>query len=328
MKASILGFTGLAILLAVGGAAAALRFAPTAPAEGLSLYEGDGSREFRSLAEASGHLLRPIISTPSLVHQVDGASSLILLVNPAAPPTPDFAQRLDRLLEAGATVWLADPDGQYNPWLIGYGASIATQRLATPGSAVPRLVELVAEGPASVQADAPGTIVLRDDAAWSPLLQSTAASAMDVDGDGVVGLTDPPGPHLVGARRTVGRGTLVVVADTSLLMDAAWTPQGNGVFLRDSMFDPLTEASAIYLVESPGSRPLEQSVSRLIEGLASARRLSLTAAGFLAAGFAVALGAAAFAARPYTAFVTHVTNVPELHPEPHLDSSSHNGESP
>ncbi len=160
--------------------------------------------------------------------RLQGKDVAIALTGPAAlagGPLPDLyvhvandaaeAASLQDLLAAGVNVWLLDPHGHLNGWTHELGAVVADAPLvgASPDG---RVVSQSAEDALHVQHRHPQSMIL-EQAAWVPLLTTGSAVHQDLDRDGNVDQSEPPGPFVLAAQLPWSSGSdLVVWSDVSM----------------------------------------------------------------------------------------------------------------
>lgn len=275
--------------------------------------DGQGNATaWRATVNSMGVSVSPILSDPVLASAADGPHTLLLLVAPD-PPTARATETAEGLLARGGVVWLADPAGAWNPWLLGHGAAVGSQRLAHPGPDPSQVPLATQPDGVALATRSPATVLLRDEAAWRPWLLSPPEAALDLASDGAVNVTDPPGPHLVGAMRDVGKGILVVTADTSFLEDSMG--EGNPAFTRAAIARLLPDGGAILVDESARpAEPHEGPWRAVVRAFAPATSLSGSQRAAVAAAFALLVACAAANSKPILPWRRHQAAVPEQEP--------------
>lgn len=175
----------------------------------------------------------------------DPAGTVLLLVGPDLPFSPERVSGIASFLESGGVVLLMDDFGEGNSLLEGLGAQVRVNgsllldplfmeksrqypRVSPPeGSPLPAGMEVTMDY-ASVLEIAPGTGQYRVRA----LLESSAFSFLDLNGDGEHTAGEPYGPFPVAAEVSYGKGRLVVVSDSSILINSVYGIQaGNAGFV-------------------------------------------------------------------------------------------------
>lgn len=219
--------------------------APAAEEPSSSAFaSGDAHLESWRQDMQDGYTVLAAVSTTSLIEDVDPARTLLVVHGPQQEPDQAV---LDRHLSGGGSVWILDPDGAYNAWLSSHGVSVGPHRLVDANSPHGSGTVRMHGADAEVVAQSPASLVL-DDEAWDVWLRSEAH--LDVDGDGTVDRIDVPGPHPVGAARSIAGGQLFVTADASLLSDALRDSAGNPDFARWVARQLLPEGGTIVVDES------------------------------------------------------------------------------
>lgn len=174
---------------------------------------------------AERHGLTPLASLRALP---PGAGAVLVLI-PSSPPAEDGLNRLWAFLSEGGTLVLTDDFGAANQVLkdLGLRSRLGGEPLAdglfhykTP--AFPRITDIT---PSPVTSGV-GELVLNHATIISPLgelravARSSAASFLDVNGNGRRDPGEAAGPFPVVAAGEVGGGRLVLVSDASLLLNA------------------------------------------------------------------------------------------------------------
>lgn len=182
--------------------------------------------------------LRPL-GTLRALPQVPVGS--VVVVIPALPLSRDDVDRLGVYLEDGGVVLLLDDSGHANALLVrlGFPARLAGPAVEDPlfsykNRRFPRITDVM--GPAS---QGVRSLVLNHPTAllhqgpMTAVAQTSLVSYLDTDGNHRLDPGEPPGPFVVAASSPVGMGTLVVVADSSLLEDAMLPLGDNRRFLQN-----------------------------------------------------------------------------------------------
>jgi len=171
-------------------------------------------------------------------------ANTVLVVIPFLPPTAAEVTRLLGFVAAGGTLVLMDDFGAGNAVLEGLGVEtrFAGQPLADGlfnhrSARLPRIIDIV---PSPLTAGVE-LLVLNHATAISPLgslravALSSAVSYLDTNDSGRRDAGEPKGPFPVAAVGRIGGGSLVLVADSSLLLNAM-LPLGDNRRLAANIF--------------------------------------------------------------------------------------------
>ena len=178
-----------------------------------------------------------LLSTPHALSDLKEPSrALYVAVGPERRYDADEAAVVLAFLRAGGNVLLADEGGFGTDVAREAGWAFGTQRLLDSRNHLgdPRLPVADAKAEPDGRAfrvllNSPSILrdVSRDAApapfevlAWTSAAEYPNGSYVDVNGNGEIDLADPAGPFPLVVRAQVGEGTLVLVADTGLFMDA------------------------------------------------------------------------------------------------------------
>lgn len=314
------------LLLALPAAAVAglVAAAPTASVPSPTAYASGGQNLTlaREAIEAAGY---PV---SSLVGDLRGAPHDALLLVPDATRALPAAelQALDDHLLAGGSVWVAGGTALAS-WLAGHGASMGDQHLLQLGSSEPGRVELTAQvGTISfprVASLLPGTLLLQDGKGWLPWLQAPATAHLDLDANGTIGQTDPPGPFPVGALLALpSGGTLVASSDATLLGDDSWSSTGsdNAAAVR-ALLARLHPARIVVDETEHGWTKAEGPWVVAVRSAQAVAGLPLAAQAGLAAIVAAAGAMLALASRPLRPYAPHQPSDP-VQPLPPLEPAA------
>ncbi|MEN3052311.1 MAG: DUF4350 domain-containing protein [Candidatus Methanosuratincola petrocarbonis] len=172
----------------------------------------------------------------------DPASTALLIVGPDTPFTAARVEAIRGYLASGGLVLLLDDFGEGNSLLEGLGAPVRVNgsllldplfmersrfypRASPAGGYVHSVIMDYAS---SVQLQGAGTAGVR------VLLESSAFSFLDLDGDGEYTAGEPYGPFPVAVEVAYDKGKLVVVSDSSMLINSVYgISKGNAEFVRE-----------------------------------------------------------------------------------------------
>ncbi|MBC7121082.1 MAG: DUF4350 domain-containing protein [Candidatus Methanosuratus sp.] len=171
----------------------------------------------------------------------DPEETLLLIVGPDLPFTPSRIAEIRSYLESGGVVVLMDDFGEGNSLLdgLGVGARINGSLLLDPlfmyrSQYYPRAFSAGDSGVGEVTLDYASVVEVEEWAGAKVLLESSAFSYLDLDSDGIHGASEPVGPFPVAAEISYGRGRLVIVSDSSLLINSVYSlGEFNSAFIRE-----------------------------------------------------------------------------------------------
>jgi len=197
-----------------------------------------------------------VVGIGSLDALPSGANT-VLVVLPSSPPTRAETDRLRAFLAGGGTLVVMDDFGPGNAVLQGLGvaARFSGQPLADGlfnyrSAYLPRIMDFI---PSPIT-EGLEQLVLNHATVISPLgdlravALSSAVSYLDTNGSGRRDAGEPTGPFPVVAFGRVGGGSLVLVADSSLLLNAM-LPLGGNRRLAGNIFRLAGERPQILLDE-------------------------------------------------------------------------------
>lgn len=186
------------------------------------------------------------ISDLASVGAPDPAGTVLLFAGPDLPFSTGRVGEIASFLESGGVVVLMDDFGEGNSLLEGLGVPVRVNgsllldplfmeksrhypRASAPeGSPLPEGMEVTMDY-ASILEIVPGT----EQHGVRVLLESSAFSFLDLDGDGDHAVGEPYGPFPVAAEVSYGKGRLVVVSDPSILINSVYRVSGgNAEFMR------------------------------------------------------------------------------------------------
>lgn len=283
----------LAAVLATTFAGASLALflaAPEASDEGPSAFKpGDeGYQRWAQDLEAEGYQVASSLIGPRQLSALTHPETTTWIV--LAPTTAwTFQERdaVDAFLSEGGCLWLADPTGVQNTWLLDQGISVSQRLLLQSDSVDPRQVLVYPSARTEgdpLTADSPGSLLINASRDWSTFLASSPSSHLDLDSDGRIDQEDPPGPHVVAASRTTtSNGCVVVIADASIPSDRLWAA-ANGRWVAGALHPLLDEGGFVVFDESrkgwtSAETPLAQSVhaAQVLQSASTPARVALLA---------------------------------------------------
>src|SRR5438552_12456287 len=232
---SIRGWAALVVLVLVVGALA-WPFVVGRDARHLTAYS-DGPEDLsrlRAELDSTGARIQDVQASPHVLSSIPEPSKTVLLI--IGPERRfDASETADVLafLHAGGQVVLADETGFGSDVARDAGYAFSSQRVLDTNNyrGDPRLVTTTASGLGDgaeyrLVLNAPASLVALSDAQPADTLASSSAakypdgSYVDTNGNGVIDIQDQPGPFPLLLRTHVGAGTLVLVSDTGLFMNA------------------------------------------------------------------------------------------------------------
>lgn len=186
------------------------------------------------------------------------ARATALIVVPAALPHPDDLARIGRYLAGGGVLILMDDFGHGNAVLatLKVGARFHGALLADPlfnyrNPRFPRALEMAgqptAAGVRSIVLNR-GTVLVGTEG-MTVLAWSSPLSYLDANSNGARDAQEPDGPFPLAAAGAASGGTLVLVADPSLLLNGMVGLADNRAFLQ-SLFRFAGDGAAVYLDEA------------------------------------------------------------------------------
>jgi hypothetical protein len=206
------------ILVVIAAIALAAHFSTTDLEYSRYNWEWTGTSGFFSLLEEQG--ARDITAYAALSGSND---TLLLIIAPDAPYTPDEVSALRSFLDGGNTVFIADETGESNELLAGLGSTISViygnLSSADREYADPRSVMVYPKGEDPITANV-SALVLNRPAVVSGgdiLLTTSLFSWVDANGNGRIDGGEDLSSFAVLAREAVGNGTLYVFSDPSIV---------------------------------------------------------------------------------------------------------------
>jgi len=213
--------------------------------------------------------MTPVSSLDLLPAQGRGTALVII---PAVPLSPASLDALKQYAEHGGVLIVMDNLGLGNPLLarLGIPARFNGQVLLDPlfnfrNRRLPKITELgagpSAEGVASLVLNHP--TVITNTAGMTVMARSSPVSFLDRNGNGRRDADEPTGPLVVAALQPIGAGSLVLVADSSLLLNGMLELGDNRRFIRN-LLQMAGEGAQIYLDEAHLPRgPLDVAKNEL-----------------------------------------------------------------
>ena len=171
----------------------------------------------------------------------DPASTALLIVGPDLPFSGARVESIREYLESGGVLLLLDDFGEVNSLLEGLGIPLRVN-----GSLLldPLFMERSrhypkASGSGAIDLSAPVTmdyasaVEVLDARGARVLLESSAFSFLDLDGDGEHTAGEPHGPFPVAVEAQQGKGRVIVVSDSSVLINSVFgMSKGNAELVR------------------------------------------------------------------------------------------------
>lgn len=231
----LLGAFAVAVLVSLAVAAST-----STAAFGLYNDRWDGSAQLRGLATDEGASV-VVASNASAYDRVDPASSVAVVLSPAAPYGPRATGQVRAFVRAGGTLVVAEDYRPHaNPLLAGVNASIRVdgtpvrdtrQYYRTPAFPETRTTN------ATMLGDDVETVVFNHGTAVDPgtgtvLLETSSYAYRDVDGTGTLDQQETMRALPVAATERVGDGRVVVVGDPSVFVNAMLERADNRAFAR------------------------------------------------------------------------------------------------
>lgn len=235
-----------------------------------------------------------LVGIPSLDALPSGPDR-VLVILPSSPPTPAEAARLRAYLAGGGILVVMDDFGPGNAFLdaLGIGARFAGQPLADglfhyKNMRLPRIIDI---SPSPITGGV-GQLILNHATVIAPLgdlravAYSSAVSYLDASGNGRHDAGETEGPFPVVALGPVGGGTLVLVSDSSLLLNSMLSLGGNRRLITNIV--GLADPRARILLDEVHLPKMPLDVAKA--GLRAAREiLSTPLATFILAAGALAI---------------------------------------
>ncbi len=229
---------------------------------------------WNGLQQARGQFaMRPVRSLDLLPVQPTGTA---LVVIPAVPLSPPDLDALKQYAQRGGVLILMDDFGFGNAVLshLRVGARLSGQVLLDPlfnyrNRQFPRITDfsggLAVAGDESVVFN--HATVIADPDGMTVLARSSFVSFLDLNRNGRRDADEPHGPFAVAAAQKLGAGFLVLVSDSSVLLNSMLPLADNRKFVQD-LFHLAGEGAQVYLDEAHLPRgPLDVAK----DGLASVR---------------------------------------------------------
>jgi hypothetical protein len=223
------------------------------------------------------------------------ARGTVLVVIPRVPATAGDLEAFVQYVGRGGMMVLMDDFGYGNAILahLGVGARLSGQKLVDPlFNHKNRRLPMIFEFPGGLASEGVRSLVLNHATAieeaggMTVAAISSAVSYLDANGNGWRDPDEEGGPFAVAAVGRVGAGHLVLVSDSSILLNSMLEMADNRRFVQD-LFRLAGEGAQIYLDQAhlPGAR---LDVAK--EGLARLREfLGNPLVAFAAAGVGLAL---------------------------------------
>jgi len=189
----------------------------------------------------------------------DPRTEALVIVGPTKTFTAAEGVLVGDFVRRGGLLLLADDFGTGNTLLQGMGAQSRFSGKLVMDLAFEKKPEFsvcfdLADDPLTEGVDAllmnyPSSVVIGDGPA-QPLAQSSIASWLDVDGNRLQDVGEPRGPFPLMARETMGNGSVILVADPSLLTNGMSEHMGNSVLVDNLLSALCLLRTAVYFDES------------------------------------------------------------------------------
>ncbi len=196
----------------------------------------------------------------------------ILVAIPYLPYTEGELAAIERFVKAGGALLLLDDFGYGNRLLaqLGVSARFSNTPLLDPvfcyrNQYMPRITEFIP----AIKDTGVRVLMLNHATALTGVTEaeaiawSSGASFLDLDGDGQWSREEPAGPFAVAARLRLGRGTLALVSDPSIIINAMLGQDDNYDFLRYLTRRESEQQGILVDVSHLGGAPLDASKVRL-----------------------------------------------------------------
>jgi len=224
---------------------------------------------FHGELDLTGAKISSIFSTAHLLADVDAAKTVLVIVGTERRYDPGEAQSVIDFLRAGGNVVLADETGFGSDVARTAGFAFTSQHVLDNTSnynGIPKLVvSTVALGDQEYRVvfSAPAAIVALSNAADHEALASSSeprppdGSFLDINENGVIDIADQSGPFPLVVRTHVGAGTLVLVSDTGVFMNAQVGLAGydNARFARALVRSLLPTDGGVILLDESRHQP-------------------------------------------------------------------------
>lgn len=258
-------------VLALVALALVAPFALGTDARHLSAY-ADGAEDLSEFRAALPASTRALVGTPGVLLDVpEPERALYVAIGPERRYDDSEARAIIDFLKRGGSVLLADETGLGDRIAYEAGFAFEPDRLLDTVNYLGdmRLAKVEARvepagGPYNVVLNSPGKLTPLSNVGPHDVLATSSAavypngSYVDNNGNGVIERSDTPGPHALIVRASVGRGTLVLVADTGLFMNAQMALGGdidNGGYVRALVGSLAPTGTTVYLDESRHAQP-------------------------------------------------------------------------
>lgn len=242
------------------------------------------------------------------------AQTALLVIAPYAPFDGEYVEAARQYLLSGGMIVVMDDFGTANSLLEGLGATV---RIDGRELLDPLYMFKSQHYPKALSASS-GEIALDRASAvtgsgFSPLAESSAFSYLDTDGNGRRDEGEPEGPFAVAAAAPYGAGKLVVVSDSSLIINSVAALGNNTAFLKS-----VVGSRAAYLdqsVRAPSAfSQAKSAVTAALSALSSPEARYLLAIGAAAIAFAINWDAIAKDKRGRDIYDEELSRVAEEHP--------------
>lgn len=195
------------------------------------------------------------------LEQVDPnpVTEALVIIGPTKAFTSAEGALVGDFVARGGLLLLADDFGTGNTLLQGMGAQSRFSGKLVMDLAFEKKPEFsvcfnfvddpLTEGVDSLLMNYPSSVVVRN-ASVRPLAHSSVASWLDVDGDRLQDVGEPRGPFPLMAREAIGNGSVILVADPSLLINGMSEYMDNSVLVDNLLSAIGLFRTAVYFDES------------------------------------------------------------------------------
>jgi uncharacterized protein (DUF58 family) len=241
----------VSLVLALGLAAGALSVTALSlrAHDAGSAFTGDGTGAGALVAQARGLSLetRRLAAGPlglGADPRLDPAHTLLVSIAPERPYTAEEQARVESFVRAGGRLLVADAFGEGSTLTAPFGITFERVRLVESNATA---VAQAIDGHA-FPLDLGEATTLRLSSGAAAAAQTSSASFLDRDGDGLIGVSDPHGPFPIVAEATLeGGGLVLAVADPTLLAPAHDTPHNTA--WRQALLQHALPAGGTILVD-------------------------------------------------------------------------------
>ncbi len=198
-----------------------------------------GNPFWNGLSTASEDLNLTELGDLASLRYYDPRTSALLIVGPSEPFSQEEVGAIADFLSGGGLVIVADEFGTANELLdtLGVGVRLNGSLLLDPlfrerSARLPKIFDAAGLQANGSQAVAMNFATVIEGSAGDVLARSSAFSFLDLDADGEWDEGEPRGPFVVAAETRYGGGRIVLISDSSVLINAMVRLGGNLEFVR------------------------------------------------------------------------------------------------